>query len=80
MKPASKPAALLDTSGLECPQPALLTRQRLAALGRGQLLRIIATDPLAVVDLKLVCERGGHHWAGSRIRADGRLEIDIRRV
>lgn len=50
----------LDARGLLCPLPVLKARKRLAALAPGQVLRLIATDPAAVIDVPHYCAESGH--------------------
>ena len=50
----------LDLSGLKCPLPALMARKALAALAPGMTLLVLATDPLAVVDIPHMCGEEGH--------------------
>ena len=38
----------LDTRGLNCPLPILRTKKALGAIQSGQVLRIVATDPMPV--------------------------------
>ena len=45
----------LDATGLLCPMPVLKARKRLKTLEAGQVLRILADDPAAVVDLPHFC-------------------------
>ena len=55
----------LDATGLLCPMPVLKARKRLKTLEAGQVLRILADDPAAVVDLPHFCVEQGH-WLMSR--------------
>jgi tRNA 2-thiouridine synthesizing protein A len=49
----------IDLSGLKCPLPALKTRKALSRLAPGDRLSVIATDPLASIDIpNLVRETG----------------------
>ena len=50
----------LDTKGLLCPLPVLKARKRLQAMAAGQVLRMEADDPVAVVDVPHFCEEAGH--------------------
>lgn len=50
----------LDLRGLKCPLPALLTRRRLARLAPGTRLTVLASDPLAAVDIPHMCHQDGH--------------------
>ena len=50
----------LDALGLLCPLPVLKARKRLAALASGQVLRVQADDPAAVIDVPHFCTEAGH--------------------
>lgn len=50
----------LDAAGLLCPLPVLKARKRLQAMVPGQVLRVLATDPAAVVDIPHFCTEAGH--------------------
>ena len=50
----------LDAVGLLCPLPVLKARKRLQPLSRGQVLRMRADDPAAVVDVPHFCAEAGH--------------------
>ena len=52
--------SVLDARGLLCPLPVLKARKRLASLASGQILRLLADDPAAVVDVPFFCEQSGH--------------------
>lgn len=52
--------ATLDAKGLLCPLPVLKARKRLQALVQGQVLRVEADDPAAVVDMPHFCAETGH--------------------
>ncbi len=51
---------VLDLTGLKCPLPALLTRKALTAASPGAVLIVLASDPLAVVDIPHMCAEEGH--------------------
>ena len=53
-------AATLDVRGFNCPLPVLKTKLALRSLKAGAVLRVLATDPMAVVDLRAYCARTGH--------------------
>lgn len=55
----------LDALGLLCPLPVLKARKRLQALASGQVLRVMADDPAAVIDVPHFCTEAGHTLAGS---------------
>lgn len=50
----------LDAIGLLCPLPILKARKRLQALQSGQVLRLLADDPAAVIDVPHFCNEQGH--------------------
>ncbi|WIV51358.1 sulfurtransferase TusA family protein [Marivivens sp. LCG002] len=50
----------LDAAGLLCPLPVLKARKRLQSMKAGQVLRLVATDPAAVVDVPFFCQESGH--------------------
>ncbi|MFK5997937.1 MAG: sulfurtransferase TusA family protein [Rhodobacterales bacterium] len=52
--------AELDATGLLCPLPVLKARKRLNALETGQVLKMLATDPAAIVDVPHFCAEQGH--------------------
>lgn len=50
----------LDAKGLLCPLPVLKARKRLQVLGAGQVLRVQADDPAAIIDVPHFCNEAGH--------------------
>ncbi|MBU2358039.1 sulfurtransferase TusA family protein [Loktanella sp. M215] len=65
--------AELDAVGLLCPLPVLKARKRLQALTSGQVLRMRADDPAAVIDVPHFCAEAGHALAASE--DDGPVQI-----
>lgn len=55
----------LDATGLLCPLPVLKARKRLAGMASGAVLRLIATDPAAVIDVPHFCAEAGHDLIGT---------------
>ena len=51
---------ILDATGLLCPLPVLKARKRLKAMASGQMLRVLATDPAAVIDMPHFCRESGN--------------------
>lgn len=51
---------LVDARGLKCPLPVLKMEKRLEALKAGATLVVLATDPIARIDIPLYC-RQNHH-------------------
>lgn len=56
----------LDASGLLCPLPVLKARKALKALGEGDILEVLATDPGAPKDFADFCAKTGSRLLESR--------------
>ncbi|MBD3679277.1 MAG: sulfurtransferase TusA family protein [Rhodobacteraceae bacterium] len=54
----------LDALGLLCPLPVLKARKRLSGMSSGQVLRVQADDPAAVIDVPHFCNESGHELIG----------------
>ena len=52
--------AELDVRGLLCPLPVLRARKRLSAMKPGEILRMVASDPAAAIDVPHYCSESGH--------------------
>jgi tRNA 2-thiouridine synthesizing protein A len=70
VKQAAYPAAMdwnrdIDAEGLLCPLPVLRAARALRAMATGEVLRLRATDPAAVVDVPHFCREGGHSLLGT---------------
>jgi tRNA 2-thiouridine synthesizing protein A len=50
----------MDLSGLICPLPVLKARKRLESMARGEILKVIATDPMSAIDMPHFCTEQGH--------------------
>ena len=70
----------LDTLGLLCPLPVLKARKRLKAMQPGQVLRLLASDPAAVVDVPHFCAESGNEFLGMEEPGDGTRSFLIRRT
>ena len=55
-----QPETILDLSGLLCPLPVLKARKRLETLKTGDVLTVIATDPMSAIDMPHFCNEQGH--------------------
>ena len=69
--------AVVDATGLMCPEPLFRARQALEALQSGQVLELRADDPLAGLDLEAFCQRHGH---GLRRVADLEGGVSVFRI
>lgn len=52
--------AEVDARGLLCPLPVLKARRHLLALTEGAVLRLLADDPAARIDVPHFCAEQGH--------------------
>lgn len=68
----------LDTRGLLCPLPVLKAGKRLRAMRSGAVLRVLASDPMAVIDVPHFCREQGHELLASEA-IDGHHVFRIKR-
>ena len=64
---------MLDCRGLYCPLPVLRTERALASLAVGEVLEVMATDPVAEIDMAVLSQRSGHPLLDRERRGDGWL-------
>lgn len=69
----------LDARGLLCPLPVLRLRKLLLAIPERGIVRLIATDRMAMVDVPHFCGQAGHAMIGMRDLGDGVTEFTVRR-
>jgi tRNA 2-thiouridine synthesizing protein A len=50
----------VDACGLMCPLPLLRLKKALQGLDKGKVVRVLATDPAAVLDFGVFIEQAGH--------------------
>ena len=55
----------LDTTGLLCPLPVLKAAKRLRSMDKGGVLKILADDPAAIIDVPHFCAEKGYELASS---------------
>ena len=71
--------AELDARGLICPLPVLKARKRLQGMAPGAVLRILATDPAAVVDVPHFCAEAGHDLVATGEEGEAQVYLVRRR-
>lgn len=81
MSPASRNPTrhVEDARGLLCPLPVARARRRLGEIPPGELLDLLADDPLAPLDVQAFCAAEGHEYVGGRPEAGGAVRMTIRR-
>ncbi len=65
--------AELDATGLLCPLPVLKARKRLKAMEKGAILKILADDPAAIVDVPHFCAEQGHRLLKQATEGDAQV-------
>ena len=78
-QPAEMPPTadqVLDTTGLLCPEPLMLVRNRVREMASGEILHIVATDPSTARDFANFCRFMGHELK-HQIDQEDRLEFWI---
>lgn len=68
----------VDCLGLLCPLPVLRARKRLLGMVQGEVLRVLASDRMAAIDLPHFCTEAGHDYLGATAVAGGHAYL-IRR-
>ena len=68
----------IDARGLACPQPVLQLREAIGAMRDGETVALLATDPLAPVDVEAWCLRTGHALV-AQSEQDGVYRFVVRR-
>lgn len=71
---------ILDTVGLLCPLPVLKARKRLKSMQPGEVLRLLTSDPAAVIDIPHFCNESGNELLRIEKRDDGTCAYLIRRT
>ena len=61
---------VVDARGQKCPLPVLKAEKALAGLKAGGTLTVLATDPMAKIDIPLFCRQQGH---ACTVTSDGDL-------
>jgi tRNA 2-thiouridine synthesizing protein A len=60
MNHAGEPLAIVDARGHRCPTPTLRLRRALETAAPGALVRLLADDPMARIDVPHFVEAAGH--------------------
>lgn len=69
------PAYELDCLGQRCPLPVIALAKRLPGVAVGEVIRVLADDPAAALDIPAWCRLRGQEFVGS----PARHTYDVRR-
>jgi len=58
--------AVLDASGLNCPEPVMMLHNKVRGLEGGELLKVIATDPSTQRDIPKFASSSVMNWSNSK--------------
>lgn len=72
------PALIVDCRGQRCPLPVIMLARRINEVPSGAVVRVIADDPAARLDVPAWCRMRSHDYLGEE-PADGGTAYDIRR-
>jgi tRNA 2-thiouridine synthesizing protein A len=59
------PAEVLNCLGQRCPLPVIALARRLPDVPVGAVVRVLADDPAAAVDIPAWCRMRGHEFVGT---------------
>ena len=68
----------VDARGLNCPLPILKIKKALSAVGDGEVVRLLATDPGSVKDIQAFCTQTGNELVDSD-ETDGDYRFLVRK-
>lgn len=71
MAGAMEIAVEIDARGLKCPLPVLRAGRALRTMAPGEVLRLLADDPMAEIDLPHFCAQTGHVMETAANLSDG---------
>lgn len=63
----------VDAIGLLCPLPVLKARKVLADMKTGQVLRLLASDAMAQIDVPVFCREAGHEFIAMDDQGDAQV-------
>ncbi len=69
---------ILDARNLICPLPVIRTQEQVSQLAAGDILKVICTDPGALVDISAWCRVHGHQVLEAEFQGEEtivRLEV-----
>ena len=70
---------VLDCLGQRCPLPVIALARRIGEVAPGQVVRVLADDPAARVDIPAWCRMREQEYVGAT-QVDGAPAFDVRRI
>jgi len=67
---STPPARSVDALGTWCPVPVTMAREAIAAMAPGEVLEVLADDPMVFLDLPAWCHDAGHEVLSMEQRRD----------
>lgn len=74
----SEPVIVVDGGDRACGELLLVLAARARRMAPGAVVRLVATDPAAPLDVPAWCHLTGHKFLGQQRTAEGRPGYDIR--
>lgn len=67
---STRPDRSVDALGTWCPVPVTMAREAIAAMHPGEVLEVLADDPMVFLDLPAWCHDAGHEVLSMEQRRD----------
>jgi len=74
----TEPDEVIDCLGQRCPLPVIAVARRLPQLPVGSVVRVLADDPAAAIDIPAWCRMRGQEFVGATTVGDAPA-FDVRR-
>ena len=71
---------VLDCRGKRCPLPVIMLARLVPDVEVGSVVRVLADDPAAAVDIPAWCRMRGHEYVGPHDSSDDGPGYDVRRL
>jgi tRNA 2-thiouridine synthesizing protein A len=71
---------ILDATGLLCPLPVLKLRKHLKSMDIGTLIKVLADDPAAAIDIPHFCNETGHKLVSKTNSENDVKEYTVKKI
>ena len=68
----------LDVRGFSCPMPVRRSKQALDSMNPGEILKVISTDPVSVIDIDVFAFHNGHELL-DQTEVDGEFHFFLKK-